>query len=147
MSAYKNLSRFDGIYEKAWLSKIAVRKCLDFLKSTGRRTLPTEDTCFSRLPDKGPSPEDACLARDANEHIRQLCSQLRSPYKEVAAAHFCDELTVTEIARREGKNPKTIQTQLFRAKAMLKQLLENDRSSHYPEKQHTRRNTKGRRSG
>ena len=28
LSAYKNLSRFDGNYEKAWLSKIAVRKCL-----------------------------------------------------------------------------------------------------------------------
>ena len=26
LSAYKNLSRFDGTYEKAWLSKIAVRK-------------------------------------------------------------------------------------------------------------------------
>ena len=25
LSAYKNLSRFDGNYEKAWLSKIAVR--------------------------------------------------------------------------------------------------------------------------
>ena len=29
LSAYKNLSRFDGTYEKAWLSKIAIRKCLD----------------------------------------------------------------------------------------------------------------------
>ncbi|URW87232.1 sigma-70 family RNA polymerase sigma factor [Blautia wexlerae] len=33
LSAYKNLSRFDGNYEKAWLSKIAVRKCLDYLKA------------------------------------------------------------------------------------------------------------------
>ena len=33
LSAYKNLSRFDGTYEKAWLSKIAVRKCLDYLKA------------------------------------------------------------------------------------------------------------------
>ena len=35
LSAYKNLSRFDGNYEKAWLSKIAVRKCLDYLKAAG----------------------------------------------------------------------------------------------------------------
>lgn len=41
LSAYKNLSRFDGTYEKAWLSKIAVRKCLDHLKAAGRRTIPT----------------------------------------------------------------------------------------------------------
>ena len=43
LSAYKNLSRFDGTYEKAWLSKIAVRKCLDHLKAAGRRTIPTEE--------------------------------------------------------------------------------------------------------
>ena len=46
--------------------------------------------------------------------------QLKSPYKEVAYAHFCEELSVNEIAQRTNKNPKTIQTQLYRAKAMLK---------------------------
>ena len=49
LSAYKNLSRFDGTYEKAWLSKIAVRKCLDFLKAAGRRSIPTEDTSYLTL--------------------------------------------------------------------------------------------------
>ena len=52
LSAYKDLSRFDGTYEKAWLSKIAVRKCLDHLKAAGRRTIPTEDTYFEQLHDK-----------------------------------------------------------------------------------------------
>lgn len=127
LSAYKNLSRFDGTYEKAWLSKIAVHKCLDFLKASGRKTLPAEDTCFAQLPDRNPSPEDAYLRNDSDHRIRVLCNQLRSPYREVAAAHFCDELTVTEIARKEGKNAKTVQTQLYRARAMLKQLLESDR--------------------
>ncbi|MDO4308335.1 MAG: sigma-70 family RNA polymerase sigma factor [Eubacteriales bacterium] len=127
LSAYKNLSRFDGTYEKAWLSKIAVHKCLDFLKASGRKTLPVEDTCFAQLPDKNPSPEDAYLRSDSDQRIRSLCNQLRSPYREVAAAHFCDELSVAEIARKEGKNTKTIQTQLYRARAMLKQLLEKDR--------------------
>ena len=46
LSAYKNLSRFDGTYEKAWLSKIAVRKCLDYLKAAGRRSIPTDDELF-----------------------------------------------------------------------------------------------------
>lgn len=88
-----------------------------------------EDTCFAKLPDRNPSPEDAYLQNDSDHQIRSLCDQLRSPYREVAAAHFCDELSVTEIARREGKNAKTIQTQLYRARAMLKQLLETDHPS------------------
>ena len=50
--------------------------------------------------------------------------QLKSPYKEVAYAHFCKELSVPEIAQQTGKNPKTVQTQLYRARAMLKKMLE-----------------------
>lgn len=124
ISAYKNLSRFDGTYEKAWLSKIAVRKCLDYLKAAGRRTIPTEDTYFTQIADQAFSPEETCLLEDSNQRVQYLCTQLKSPYREVASAHFCNELSVTEIARKENKNPKTIQTQLYRAKAMLKKMLE-----------------------
>ena len=98
------------MYEKAWLSKIAVRKCLDYLKAAGRRTIPTEDTYFAQIADNGSSPEETCL--------------LTASDKEVATAHFCNELSVAEIAQQNGKNPKTIQTQIYRAKAMLKKMLE-----------------------
>lgn len=125
LSAYKNLSCFDGTYEKAWLAKIAVRKCLDFLKAAGRRTVPTEDDYFSQIPDNHSSPEDACLLADENQQVYLLCQRLKSPYKEVATAHFCGQLSITEIARRENKNAKTIQTQLYRAKGMLKKMLES----------------------
>lgn len=124
LSAYKNLARFDGMYEKAWLSKIAVRKCLDFLKAAGRRTIPTEDVYFARIPDQHSSPEEQFLLESSSAQVRQLCRQLRTPYKEVAEAHFCDELSISEIAKKENKNVKTVQTQLYRAKAMLKKILE-----------------------
>ena len=118
------MSRFDGTYEKAWLSKIAVRKCLDYLKAAGRRSIPTEDTYFSQLPDQQSSPEDEYMLTDSDARVRALCMQLKNPYKEVAYAHFCQELSVSEIAHRTNKNPKTIQTQLYRARAMLKKMLE-----------------------
>lgn len=124
LSAYKNLSRFDGKYEKAWLSKIAVRKCLDFLKAAGRRTVPTEDVYFSQLPDTHGSPEDTYLLTASDERVHFLCEQLKTPYREVALDHFCEELSVPEIAGKTNKNPKTIQTQLYRARSMLKKMLE-----------------------
>ena len=124
LSAYKNLSRFDGTYEKAWLSKIAVRKCLDHLKAAGRRTIPTEDTYFEQLHDKESSPEEAFLDKDFQNQIRHLCSDLKSPYREVATAHFCEEKTAAEIAKAQNKNTKTVQTQIYRARSMLKALLE-----------------------
>ena len=125
LSAYKNLNTFDGLYEKAWLSKIAVRKCLDFLKAAGRRLIPTEDIYFSQIPDQGSlaSPEKTCLETDSEEQVLQMCNHLKSPYREIAVLHFCNQLSVAEIAQKQGKNPKTVQTQLYRAKSMLKKLL------------------------
>ncbi len=123
LSAYKNLSRFDGAYEKAWLSKIAVRKCLDFLKAAGRRSVPTEDSYFTQIADTSSTPENLYLKTDSDLQVYALIQQLKSPYKEVAVSHFCMQLSVAEIARQTGKNPKTIQTQLYRSKAMLKKLL------------------------
>jgi RNA polymerase sigma-70 factor (ECF subfamily) len=123
LSAYKNLSRFDGAYEKAWLSKIAVRKCLDFLKAAGRRSVPTEDSYFTQIADTSSTPENLYLKTDSDLQVYALIQQLKSPYREVAVSHFCMQLSVAEIARQTGKNPKTIQTQLYRSKAMLKKLL------------------------
>lgn len=93
-------------------------------ESRGRRSIPTEDTYFSQIPDQQSSPEDEYMLTDSNARVKALCMQLKSPYKEVAYAHFCQELSVVEIAQRTGKNPKTIQTQLYRARAMLKKMLE-----------------------
>ena len=125
LSAYKNLSRFDGNYEKAWLSKIAVRKCLDYLKAAGRRSIPTEDTYFSQIPDRQSSPEDEYM-KTSIQHSRRSIVYAVEKYltKKVAYAHFCKELSVPEIAQQTGKNPKTIQTQLYRARTMLKKMLE-----------------------
>lgn len=125
LSAYKNLPHFDGQYEKAWLSKIAVHKCLDFLKAAGRRQIPTEDIYFSKIPDLAlqSSPEEECLLSDSEQQVFRMCCCLKSPYREIAISHFCKQMSVSEISQKEDKNPKTVQTQLYRAKSMLKKML------------------------
>ncbi len=72
-----------GFMKKAWLSKIAVRKCLDFLKAAGRRSIPTEDIYFSQLPDleNHSSPEEQYLQSDLEQQVFRICSGLKSPYK------------------------------------------------------------------
>lgn len=44
---------------------------------------------------------------------------LKSPYREIALDYFYRELLPAEIAEKTGKNLKTVQTQIYRAKAML----------------------------
>lgn len=93
-------------------------------EAAGRRTIPTEDTYFEQLHDKEFSPEEAFLDKDFKDRIRHLCSALKSPYREVALEHFCEEKTAAEIAKAQNKNIKTVQTQIYRSRSMLKALLE-----------------------
>lgn len=124
LSAYKKLSEFDRGYEKAWLCKIAVNKSLDFIKKAGRRSIPVDGGFFGELAATDALPEEAYLMEESKKQMVMLCKGLKPPYNEVSLLHFCHELSVQEIAAKTGKNVKTIQTQLYRAKAVLRNYLE-----------------------
>ena len=124
LSVYKNLATFQKDYEKAWICKIATNKGLDFLKSAKRRSEPKEDTYFEELKDDGESPEEAYLRRESKEYVYTVCQSLKSPYKEIATEHFYREKTAREIAEESEKGIKTVQTQIYRAKAMIRKIME-----------------------
>lgn len=124
LSVYKNLSTFQRDYEKAWICKIATNKGLDFLKSAGRRSEPKEDAYFAEVKDSREGPEEVYLKQESKEYVYTICQQLKTPYKEVATEHFYREKSVKEIAQETGKGTKTIQTQIYRAKAMIKKQIE-----------------------
>ncbi|MEG1458946.1 MAG: RNA polymerase sigma factor [Acetivibrio sp.] len=120
LSVYKNLPSFDGTNEKAWITRIATNKCLDYIKSAGKRTLPTEDTYFEVMESPISTPEQTYLEKSDKEQILFLCQTLKPPYDTIATYYFYEEMTVAEIAMKSGKKVKTIQTQVYRAKSLLK---------------------------
>lgn len=125
LTAYEKSTLFDGRNEKAWICKIAVNKCLDYQKHSGRRSVPTEDTYFAEQESARSSPEAACLEEEVRESLKKACRSLKPPYDEVALDHYYYELDVGEIAARRGKNPKTIQTQIYRARGMLRKIMKD----------------------
>ncbi|MDE5863560.1 MAG: sigma-70 family RNA polymerase sigma factor [Lachnospiraceae bacterium] len=125
LSVYRSLKKFDRTYEKAWVCKIASRKCLDFLKNAGRRMLPTEDSYLDTAVETE-SIEDSYLETDTLRQLGAACDRLKPPYSLVARLHFYEERTANEIAGMLGSNLKTIQTQIYRAKAMLKKQLQKE---------------------
>ena len=54
------------------------------------------------------------------------CANLPKPYDGIAKAYFIDGLTAREIAEKEDKNVKTIQTQIYRAREMLKKTIRKE---------------------
>ena len=123
LSAYKHLERFDRAHERAWICKIASNKALDYLKSSQRKVTCEEDSFFTEVTDPHAGPEETYLQQESKQYVIQVCRQLKSPYCEVALAHFYEEKTAAQIAAEQGKNIKTIQTQIYRAKTMIKKIM------------------------
>ena len=68
-----------------------------------------------------PGPEDLTVTEDEAAAIRQMVRSLREPYLQVSVMYFLEERSVEEISRALRRPPKTVHTQLFRAKKMLQQ--------------------------
>ncbi len=140
LSAYKHLAEFDGKYEKAWICRIATNKCLDYMQSAGRRSIPMADVGMEdvRGPDTGgnrrviqgsqderavrQTPESICLEKEVRETLLARCLSLKPPYDEIARAYYYEEMDMAEIAAKRGAKLKTVQTQVYRARAMLRKM-------------------------
>jgi RNA polymerase sigma-70 factor (ECF subfamily) len=92
---------------------------LDYLKRAARQNIPTEDEYFLTQTDQLPSPEETALETEVKQQLYDRCNLLKKPYREIALDYFYHELSAADIATNSGKNLKTVQTQIYRAKAML----------------------------
>lgn len=122
LSAYKAYEAFDGSNPKAWLAAIAANKCRDYLKSPARRCESLTDADWALIEDGGTPPEESLVKKDAEVSVKALCARLKEPYRTTATRYFCDNVRLSELARDTGQNLKTLETQLYRAKKLLKAL-------------------------
>lgn len=135
LSVYRHLKEFDGQHEKAWICRIASNKSIDYLKAAGRRAIPTEAMGSDRgeMDGRGetkgladiPSPEtpeQQFLEKETRETLLKRCQSLKPPYDEVAVLYFYEERKPEEVAAKTGRNLKTIQTQIYRARSQLREL-------------------------
>lgn len=132
LSAYEHLKSFDGQHEKAWICRIATNKCIDYMKSSGRKSIPTEDVYLEKDKEESSgeeTPENICLEQETKEMLLAKCSRLKPPYNEVAKAYYYDEMDAKEIAAKRGQNIKTVQTQIYRARTMLRKIYRKENSA------------------
>lgn len=120
LAAFQKYDTFDGSNEKAWICRIATNKSIDYVRSAGRRSVPTEDSFFEAVIEKNESPEDQCIEDEIKQQLKKNCESLKPPYDEIAKAYYLQEMSAAEIAARRKQNLKTIQTQIYRARNMLR---------------------------
>ena len=123
LSAWRKWEEFDGSHERAWICRIAVNKCLDFLKNGERKRENIGEDTLALVPDQRDGPEGQYLQEESKEMVLRLLERLSPPYDDIARAHFYEEKSAREIAEERGRNIKSVQTQIYRARAQLRKIL------------------------
>ncbi|WP_050696730.1 RNA polymerase sigma factor [Anaeromassilibacillus senegalensis] len=123
LSAYRSIDSCPSDQYKPWLCRIASNKAKDYLKSAYARrvAIPGEET-LDAIPSHA-SPEDLYIEGESESRAQRIVRNLQEPYQKVSVLYFLEEKSVEEIAEALKRPKKTVQTQLYRAKAMLREQL------------------------
>lgn len=130
LSAFQHAMSFQGGDEKAWLCRIATNKCIDYQREASRRVIPTQEVREESEVSRTGIPESMYLEKEVRGQLLRECKQLKPPYDEVATMYFYEEKKAEEIAAAKNKNIKTIQTQIYRAREMLRKVFREERAEY-----------------
>ncbi|MEA5010713.1 MAG: RNA polymerase sigma factor [Angelakisella sp.] len=124
LSAYTHLESCRENELKPWLARIATNKARDHLKSAyHRRVQLEEEDAPQRAAPTWESPDNIYIVSEGEQVIRDKIQSLKEPYLAVSVLFFLQEKNVDEIAEELGRPKKTVQTQIYRARLQLRELL------------------------
>ena len=100
-------------HEKAWLLRVAINACKDYLKNFFRRNTVSLDSLYEMAAE---SPESH---RDVLEAVLSLPGK----YKDAIYLHYYEGYSAAEIGQILGKKENTVYSLLSRGRGMLKDIL------------------------
>jgi RNA polymerase sigma-70 factor, ECF subfamily len=143
LSAYKHIGQFRGQARiSTWLSAIVINSALMQLRRRSRQPQVSLDgqnpeqgshALCDRLPDRGPTPEEACRGAELAEHIHRLVRQLSPTLRRTFQLRELDGLTIRETANVLGMAEGTVKAQLARARTRLRLLVRQHRTGNLHE--------------
>ena len=102
----------DAETEKAWMLRVTINRCKDLLKSSRRtRHVPLEEA------------ETVCIENEAEREVYEAVNALPVRYRMVVHLYYFEGYTVKEIGELTGTSESAVQTQLYRARKLLRTAL------------------------
>jgi len=130
---YQALDRFDPKYRfSTWLFRVAQNAAIDQIRRRRFRLVPIgshedEQGELQRgveLVDEAPAADEAMAGGERDAGVRRAIEALPWEYRELILMRHYGELAYDEIAEAKGMPLGTVKNKLFRARQMLKGLLE-----------------------
>lgn len=100
-------------HEKAWLVRVTINACTDWLRSLSRRNwIPLEMML-----------EESSVPDETSREVLEAVLQLPDRYRQVVYLFYYEGYSAVEIAKILGKKENTVYTWLSRAKSILREKL------------------------
>jgi RNA polymerase sigma-70 factor (ECF subfamily) len=116
---YKHTGSFEG-----WLKRLTVNYAIDrFRKNKNIRPLSTDDEEHPIQISEEEPDDDSIFARVSSSDLVDAIRQLPDGYKMVFCLYYLEEMSHKEIAEKLNINEGTSKSNLFKAKAKLKDIL------------------------
>lgn len=131
---YQALDRFDPQYRfSTWLFRVAQNAAIDLIRKRRFRLVPLsrpdeegDGTYEVELEADDPGALVAIESEERDEQVRRAIDGLPWEYRELILLRHYGELAYDEIAQAKGMPLGTVKNKLFRARQMLKTVLEPD---------------------
>lgn len=120
IQAYKSLSSFSfNASLSTWLYRITLNKALDWKRK--QKNLISFDTILENKKIEDDN-EDSWLQGMEQKNMVACVEQLPEVYQDVIKLYYFKDMSYQQIAETEGIAKKTVESRLYRAKAMLKEI-------------------------
>lgn len=104
----------DENHLKAWLIRVAINECNNFLRKN------------RRLVSLDAVENQPVLFSEDTRDISWALMEIEPQYREVLYLHYCEQYKVKEIAEILSKNQNTVKTMLKRGREKLKRIYGGD---------------------
>lgn len=113
-----------------WLVRIATNLALQWLRTGQQRSrllplIPMEDVTVEPVDDTKPDPRQSASAAEQRSQVEEAVMALPTELRQVVLLHYAEGLSLRDIARMNGEAPSTVARRMAKARAQLRQHLEN----------------------
>lgn len=138
--AFSKLSSYEPRYAfSTWLFKIASNNAIDYIRKKRLHLLsidePIEgeagDSYSNNLKSGALDPEERFIQKQRRGLMRAVLKKLDTKYRLMIELRFFEELSYDEIAKELDLPLGTVKAQLFRAKELLYNILQNPNTEAY----------------
>lgn len=136
--AFKKLDQYTPQYAfSTWLFRIATNHCIDFIRKKRLQTTSIDEAIDDgsggsftyQVEGKAKDPEEVYIEQQKISLMRKYVDQLDEPYQTLVKLRYFKEWSYEEVATHLELPLGTVKAQLFRARALLSDLIQRSKKS------------------